>query len=92
MQITAEAGGARPTATTFVGRRDELARMRALLGTSRLLTITGPGGSGKTRLAEELVTQLARSFVGGIAVDHVRSPRVGITRAVDVPWRFVARR
>src|SRR5207344_2136215 len=40
--------------TTFVGRDRELAEARRLLGTARLLTITGPGGMGKTRFAIEL--------------------------------------
>ncbi len=40
--------------TSFVGRDQELATVRKLLGTSRLVTLTGPGGSGKTRLATEL--------------------------------------
>jgi predicted ATPase/DNA-binding CsgD family transcriptional regulator len=37
--------------TTFVGRRDELAQLHRLLAGERLLTVSGPGGSGKTRLA-----------------------------------------
>ncbi|MGC5289192.1 BTAD domain-containing putative transcriptional regulator [Micromonospora sp. DT231] len=39
--------------TTFVGREEELTRVRALLGERRLVTLTGPGGAGKTRLAIE---------------------------------------
>ncbi|MEV4823724.1 BTAD domain-containing putative transcriptional regulator [Micromonospora sp. NPDC049274] len=39
--------------TTFVGREEELARVGALLGERRLVTLTGPGGAGKTRLAIE---------------------------------------
>lgn len=39
--------------TTFVGREKELKRVRALLGERRLVTLTGPGGAGKTRLAIE---------------------------------------
>ena len=37
--------------TSFIGRESELATIEDLLGLSRLLTLTGPGGSGKTRLA-----------------------------------------
>lgn len=39
--------------TSFVGRQDEVARITKLLASSRLVTLTGPGGSGKTRLAIE---------------------------------------
>jgi predicted ATPase/class 3 adenylate cyclase len=38
-------------ATTFVGRDDDIASVRALLGSSRVVTLTGAGGIGKTRLA-----------------------------------------
>ncbi len=38
-------------ASSFIGRESELATIEQLLGLSRLLTLTGPGGSGKTRLA-----------------------------------------
>ena len=40
--------------TSFVGRERETGEVRNLLGESRLLTLTGPGGSGKTRLALEV--------------------------------------
>jgi non-specific serine/threonine protein kinase len=50
------------TATSFVGRRTELATVRSLLGSSRLVTIHGPGGIGKTRLAEQLGSLLRRAF------------------------------
>jgi predicted ATPase/DNA-binding SARP family transcriptional activator len=40
-------------ANSFIGRQDELARVRRFLAPGRALTLTGPGGSGKTRLALE---------------------------------------
>ncbi|MFI6061265.1 BTAD domain-containing putative transcriptional regulator [Streptomyces sp. NPDC051286] len=46
-------GNLRPRLTSFVGREPELRAIRADLAGSRLVTLTGPGGSGKTRLAEE---------------------------------------
>ncbi|MGW1842627.1 BTAD domain-containing putative transcriptional regulator [Streptomyces sp. NPDC001966] len=46
-------GNLRPRLTSFVGREPELRSIRADLTRSRLVTLTGPGGSGKTRLAEE---------------------------------------
>ncbi len=45
--------------TTFVGRDDELAHISALLARSRLVTLTGPGGTGKTRLALEAAARAA---------------------------------
>ena len=48
--------------TSFVDRRSERKQARALLGQSRLLTITGPGGVGKTRIAVEVSREVSRSF------------------------------
>ena len=47
--------------TTFVGRVDDLKKLRRLLATSRLLTLTGPAGVGKTRLALELARRTAKA-------------------------------
>jgi predicted ATPase/DNA-binding NarL/FixJ family response regulator len=50
--------------TRFVGRRREAAGIRQRLGETRLLTLTGPAGIGKTRLAAEVVSQLDEGRVG----------------------------
>ena len=52
--------------TSFVGRDRELAEARRLLEGSRLLTLTGPGGSGKTRLCLELAAEVAASYPDGV--------------------------
>src|SRR5215470_3718642 len=58
-----------PTATTsFIGRRREIADLLALHDRTRLLTLSGPGGSGKTRLGIEVARRLAAS---GVAADGV---------------------
>ncbi|WP_190155237.1 ATP-binding protein [Streptomyces litmocidini] len=54
-----EAGNIRPRLTSFVGREPELDALHADLARSRLVTLTGPGGSGKTRLAEEAALRAA---------------------------------
>jgi predicted ATPase/DNA-binding CsgD family transcriptional regulator len=54
--------------TTFVGRRQELSEIQKLLGTCRLVTLTGTGGVGKTRLAMRVAANVQRSFLGGIFV------------------------
>lgn len=51
--------------TSFIGRAQELADMRALLPTTRLFTLTGPGGGGKTRLAAHLAADVAARFASG---------------------------
>ena len=54
--------------TSLIGREQELSELVALLGQAsvRLVTLTGPGGSGKTRLALDLATQLRGTFSGGV--------------------------
>jgi predicted ATPase len=53
--------------TSFVGRERELAEARRLLLAGRLLTLTGPGGTGKTRLALRLAEEVAGRFADGVA-------------------------
>src|SRR2546421_8660151 len=52
--------------TGFVGRRAELAEVKRLLAGSRLVTLTGVGGSGKTRLAIRVATEVRRGFPDGV--------------------------
>ncbi len=52
--------------TSFVGRQAEMAEVRGLLQTSRLLTLSGPGGTGKTRLALEVATTLVDDYLHGV--------------------------
>jgi predicted ATPase/DNA-binding CsgD family transcriptional regulator len=52
--------------TTFVGRKAQLAEVKSLLATARLVTLTGFGGVGKTRLALRLAHNLRRGFRHGV--------------------------
>jgi predicted ATPase/class 3 adenylate cyclase len=52
--------------TAFVGRTAELAELRSLLGSGRLVTLNGVGGCGKTRLALQLAAEAADQYAGGV--------------------------
>ncbi len=52
--------------TSFVGREREMAEVKRLLADQRLLTLTGPGGCGKTRLALAAVHELVEEFNDGV--------------------------
>ncbi|WP_146240022.1 ATP-binding protein [Prauserella flavalba] len=52
--------------TTFVGRRQERADVKRLLSGSRLVTLTGPGGVGKTRLSQRAAADVRRAFRDGV--------------------------
>jgi hypothetical protein len=52
--------------TSFIGRERELAQARRLLQDSYLVTLTGPGGSGKTRLCIALAAQVAAEYPDGV--------------------------
>jgi predicted ATPase/class 3 adenylate cyclase len=52
--------------TTFLGRAREIAEISALLAESRLLTLTGPGGTGKTRLSLEVAGRSLAQFADGV--------------------------
>jgi predicted ATPase/class 3 adenylate cyclase len=52
--------------TSFVGRGEELSELERLLSESRLVTLTGPGGTGKTRLGLHLAAGVVRDFRDGV--------------------------
>lgn len=52
--------------TSFIGREREMAEVKRLLETTRLLTLTGPGGTGKTRLALQVAADLIDPFENGV--------------------------
>jgi non-specific serine/threonine protein kinase len=52
--------------SSFVGRKQEIAEVEVMLSEHRLLTLTGPGGSGKTRLALAVASDVARDFGDGV--------------------------
>ena len=51
--------------SSFIGRRRELAQLRKKLAATRLVSLLGPGGVGKTRLALRAASELGRNFSGG---------------------------
>jgi predicted ATPase/class 3 adenylate cyclase len=69
--------------TSFVGRADEIAHAMRLLADHRLVTLTGPGGSGKTRLALQVANDVLPRFDNGVYFvdlaplsDHTQVPSV----------------
>ncbi len=67
--------------TSFVGRATEVAQVQGLLGRHRLLTLSGPGGIGKTRLAVEAARAVAGGFDHVAFVDLASLPPRGDVRA-----------
>jgi DNA-binding SARP family transcriptional activator len=68
--------GLRPEQTSFIGRRRELAEIGQALGRTRLLTMTGPGGAGKTRLAYEAAARLVAAIPTASTSSSWRRSRV----------------
>jgi predicted ATPase/class 3 adenylate cyclase len=63
--------------TAFVGRQKEVSQAQAMLSGCRLLTITGPGGVGKTRLALQVASEVIDEYLGGVwyvELAHLQDP------------------
>src|SRR5712692_11273217 len=79
--------------TSFVGRDDALDALKALLGHSRMVTLAGPGGAGKSRLAAELGRACLDLWPGGVwwvELAPVGDPRQvpgAVLAALEVPAR-----
>ena len=84
-------GGLALEQTSFVGRGREIAEIATALGRTRLLTLTGPGGAGKTRLACEVAAGLGGRYPDGVHVTGLASlPRPelvphAVAAVLDVP-------
>ena len=52
--------------TAFIGREREIGEVTRLLGQARLVTLTGPGGCGKTRLAQKVASRLVDTYLDGV--------------------------
>src|SRR5256885_2652223 len=83
------------TRTSFVGREADIDLVAHLFAKSRLITLTGPGGVGKTRLAIEVARRLSKTYAGGAEyvelapirdpdlVDSAIAASIGVTGASD---------
>jgi predicted ATPase/class 3 adenylate cyclase len=83
-----------PTQTTsFVGRERELASAVDRLSTTRLLTLTGPGGSGKTRLAVHLAADLLDQYPEGVWLVELApvTDQAGVAPAVGAALHIAER-
>jgi predicted ATPase len=89
-------GGFGSDITSFVGRHDEIADVRKLLTTARLVTLTGVGGVGKTRLALRVASMVRRRFPGGVYLVDIAPLRDGgllahtVAMALGIPTRSAA--
>jgi len=64
--LDASPGNLRAASTSFIGRESEVAELQAAVKAHRLMTLTGVGGVGKTRLALEVAARLADEFPDGV--------------------------
>ena len=82
--VTAAPARRQEALTSFVGREAELAELTALLRGTRLLTISGVGGAGKTRLALELADRMDKHYADGTRIVELATVRDDRPLADDV--------
>src|SRR5918995_6068845 len=81
---TATRGNLPSELTSFIGRRRQLQDLKAALTGARIVTLVGPGGVGKTRLALRAATDLRRGIADGVwlvELEGLRDPEL-VTKAV----------
>lgn len=89
--IEARASNLPADLTSFVGRNAEIAEVERLLKRGRLVTLTGAGGSGKTRLAIRVASRLLGSFADGVCfvdLSSIADPAVvapTVAKALGIP-------
>jgi len=74
--------------TSFVDRREETSQAKRLLGTERVVTLMGPGGVGKTRLALHVAAELRRAYADGVWLVELADVRDGALLAQSVAERL----
>ena len=73
--------------TSFVGRREDVEEVKALLQSNRLVTLTGVGGTGKTRLAMEVAGALGDDYPDGVwmaGLADIADPALVVNEVADV--------
>ena len=58
--------------TSFIGREEQMAEVEQLLAARRLVTLTGAGGSGKTRLGLQVAAEVLEAFADGVFFVNIR--------------------
>ncbi|WP_063824885.1 LuxR C-terminal-related transcriptional regulator [Nocardia pseudovaccinii] len=74
--------------TSFVGRERELTKVRHCLSSGRIVTLIGPGGVGKTRLALRVAAETYRAFPDGIWLVELAQLRDADLLAVEIAMRL----
>ena len=70
--------------TSFIGREQEIAQLEELVTANRLVTLTGAGGAGKTRLAIEVASRLTEAFPNGVWLVEIAA--LSDPRSCRKPW------